>query len=179
MSEYRDWLENLYARAFHAQPHDSETIRDVLIELLAILLEKNPPTQEAEMTKTTDELKLEDEKLDLREIEWMWTKYAEHGGMPLEELQILEKAHDEIRRWRESHASEGFSPDWCAAREALKEHLRTPSITVEELEGFKWALKLTKSDAEKKGFEYGPQSTVNKALAAIQAVIERINDEQD
>lgn len=30
---------------------------------------------------------------------------------------------DELKRWRESHKSETFNPDYCAARDALSEHL--------------------------------------------------------
>jgi hypothetical protein len=30
----------------------------------------------------------------------------------------------ECKRWRASHASEGFNPDWCAAKDALRERLK-------------------------------------------------------
>lgn len=41
---------------------------------------------------------------------------------------------DEVKRWRASHATEHFNPDWCAAKDALTELLRSradqsPQIT--------------------------------------------------
>lgn len=31
---------------------------------------------------------------------------------------------EECKRWRHSHSSPGFNPDWCEAKEALAEHLQ-------------------------------------------------------
>lgn len=45
---------------------------------------------------------------------------------------------DEVKRWRQSHASEGFNPDYCAAKDALKEHLALrASGDVADLEALK------------------------------------------
>jgi len=38
----------------------------------------------------------------------------------------MEDFIDELKRWRKTHAQENFNPDWCAASEALKEHLNNP-----------------------------------------------------
>jgi hypothetical protein len=40
----------------------------------------------------------------------------------------------ECKRWRASHASEGFNPDWCAAGEALREHL-TAHASAQRVDG--------------------------------------------
>ena len=37
-----------------------------------------------------------DERLELNQLDWLWTKYAENGGMPPEELAIIETGKNGI-----------------------------------------------------------------------------------
>ena len=55
---------------------------------------------------------------------------------------------DELKRWRKTHASEGFSPDWCAARSALKNKLTAVSELRKEVQALKDVLEETAGHIE-------------------------------
>ncbi len=49
---------------------------------------------------------------------------------------------DEVKRWRASHVSEDFNPDWCAASEALSEQLKFFSKYRTMSERLAWATRI-------------------------------------
>lgn len=57
--------------------------------------------------------------------------YPQADNFFLNHGHTLEAIVDEVRRWRKTHWGEnpdGFRPDYCAARDALEEHLNTRAV---------------------------------------------------
>lgn len=156
------------------------------------------------MTDKTDDMPEEimPEEI-LQKLEWLWTKYAEHGGLPLDDLQIIQHAHDElqdlqnvfdstwkanqrgIKAWQEKTGKTNTWPDQANMVEFLMDEIDNHDSVVEKLEAenerLREALKgvkkiitpMVQGMAQQAGLKVQPRVSHKEWSEAVDAILEK------